>query len=197
MCAMWKLLTGNGTTASRTALIPHAVSATFLLFAGLLVVGLAQMGGGASSSPSPRTLVSGCSSSTSNYTTFTVVGNKLGYYTPSTATVWRTKTVTKTISRTRTVTRTVTYYRTRTKTVCQNTTVTQPGSTSTEYQTTTETATETADPSTVTVTKTLTGTGAGTGFTCPAVDKSGFALGVTDYTVDPIFCSYPVVEGED
>src|SRR5436190_1728225 len=196
MCAMWKLLTGNGPTASRTALIPHAVSATFLLFAGLLVVGLAQMGGGASSSPSPRTFVSGCSSSTAQSTTFTNVANKFGY-TPTTATVTKYRTVTKTISRTRTVTRTVTYYRTRTKTVCQNTTVTQPGSTSTEYQTTTETATETADPSTVTVTKTLTGTGAGTGFTCPAVDKSGFALGVTDYTVDPIFCSYPVVEGED
>src|SRR5436190_104879 len=158
MCAMWKLLTGNGTTASRTALIPHAVSATFLLFAGLLVVGLAQMGGGVSSSPSPRTLVSGCSSSTSNYTTFTVVGNKLGYYTPSTATVWRTKTVTKTISRTRTVTRTVTYYRTRTKTLCQTTTVTGPATTTTVSEkgsTTTETTTAPGSTTTYTTTVVL------------------------------------------
>ena len=149
---MWKLMTGDGRLASRTAFIPHAVSATFLLFAGLLVVGLAQMGGGASTSPSPRTYVSGCSQSAS--TSFTTVANKLGYYTPTTATVTRYRTVTKTLTKTRTITKTVTYYRTRTKTVCRTTTVTGPGSTSTvtSNSTTTETTTEQGPTTTVTVT---------------------------------------------
>lgn len=124
---MWKLLTGDGYPASRTALIPHAVSATFLLFAGLLVVGLAQMGGGSSAVPSPRFYDSSCYPPSTS-TTFTNVANKLGYYTPTTATVTKWRTYTKT----KTVTRTVTVYRTRTKTVCRTTTVTGPGSTTTE-----------------------------------------------------------------
>ena len=32
---------------------------------------------------------------------------------------------------------------------------------------------------------------------CPATDTLGFALGVSDTTTDPIFCSYPAVSGED
>ena len=77
MCAMWKLMTSDGRLASRTAFIPHAVSATFLLFAGLLVVGLAQMGGGSSTLPSPRYYYSGCSTSTTTSASFSPVANKL------------------------------------------------------------------------------------------------------------------------
>jgi len=37
----------------------------------------------------------------------------------------------------------------------------------------------------------------GSGFTCPTADLAGFAVGVTDYTVDPIFCSYPAFPNEE
>jgi hypothetical protein len=150
---MWKLLTGDGPLASRSAFIPHAVSATVLLFAGLLVVGLAQMGGGGSTLPSPRWYYyTNCSSPS---VSTTQVANKIGYYTPTTATVTRWRTYTKT----QTVTKTVTSYRTRTRTVCRTTTqtVTGPGSTTTETETTTATTTATAPGSTTTVTETVLG----------------------------------------
>jgi hypothetical protein len=38
--------------------------------------------------------------------------------------------------------------------------------------------------------------GTPTAFACPAADNLGFALGASDLTVDPIFCSYPAVPDE-
>lgn len=35
------------------------------------------------------------------------------------------------------------------------------------------------------------------GFQCPSADQAGFPLGVSNTAIDPIFCSYPAVEGED
>ncbi len=46
-------------------------------------------------------------------------------------------------------------------------------------------------------TDTETLSGSGSGFTCPPADQAGFSVGVTDYTVDPIFCSYPAVANEN
>jgi hypothetical protein len=34
-------------------------------------------------------------------------------------------------------------------------------------------------------------------FTCPPVDQLNFAVGQKNEASDPIFCSYPVVDGED
>ncbi len=39
--------------------------------------------------------------------------------------------------------------------------------------------------------------GSGSTFTCPPTDEAGFPVGDTDYTVDPIFCSFPAFSGED
>ncbi|KAF8163957.1 hypothetical protein BJ912DRAFT_1068686 [Pholiota molesta] len=38
--------------------------------------------------------------------------------------------------------------------------------------------------------------GTPTAFACPAADNLNFALGASDLTVDPIFCSYPAVPDE-
>jgi hypothetical protein len=66
----------------------------------------------------------------------------------------------------------------------------------------------TASGTSVTVTLDTTGTDATVTFTnrpvaapgsfrCPPDDQLGFAVAVKDETTDPIFCSYPAVEGED
>jgi len=139
---------------------------------------------------------SSCSTQQTSGTTLTNVGYT---YTPRTV----TKTITKTLTHTRTL------YRTVTKTVCSTvtstapgqtitTTVTGPGSTTTvTEQGSTVTYTTTAPGSTTTETVTETLTGSGSGFTCPPADTAGFGLGDSDYTADPIFCSYPTVPGED
>lgn len=36
-----------------------------------------------------------------------------------------------------------------------------------------------------------------TGYSCPAADSAGFALGDTNLASDPIFCSYPAISGEN
>ena len=33
------------------------------------------------------------------------------------------------------------------------------------------------------------------GYTCPPQDKGNFAVGVTNYASDPIFCAYPMTQG--
>jgi hypothetical protein len=50
---------------------------------------------------------------------------------------------------------------------------------------------------TTTSTTTTTMPGAPGCFVCPPEDQLGFALGQDDTSADPIFCSYPAVEGED
>jgi hypothetical protein len=191
--AMRKILTGDRITVSRSGVARHALSATTLLLVGFLVVAFAQLGGG----PSASTINRGqplptCSTAT---TATTAAAFAFGGH---------TKTVTKTLWKTKT--KTVTH--TRTKTLCTFVTVTEPGSTTTvtvtekgptSTETTTQTVIETGPTTTVTETKTVTATqsGSGPGFTCPPTDQLGFAVGDTDYTSDPIFCSYPAVAGED
>ena len=63
--------------------------------------------------------------------------------------------------------------------------------------TTTTSTTIPTTTSTTTPTTTTTMPGSPGCFVCPPEDQLGFGLGQSDTSTDPIFCSYPAVEGED
>ena len=106
--------------------------------------------------------------------------------TTTTTTTSTTTTSTTTTSTTTTTTSTTTTEPTTTSTTTTTTTTTEPTSTST----TTTTTTTTEPPATTT-------TMVSSQFQCPPADQLGFGLRQSDLSTDPIFCSYPAVEGED
>ena len=131
---MRKLMRSDQNPDSRRRFVPHALTATVLMFAGFLVIGLAQMGGGASAAPSLRGLTEHCSRPPTTTDTITLLN-----YKPKTVTTTRTRTVTAT----KAVTKTVTV--TKTKTLCLTKTVTTV-STTTATGTTSNTETEVEPP---------------------------------------------------
>jgi hypothetical protein len=134
---------------SRRRIIRHSLASGAVLSAGVLVVGLTQIGGAPVSSTTTHPGSSGC-----YRTTVTPAAFHAGVTTtttrPRTVTKYATKTVTKTVTRTRTVTRTKTICVTKTVTVTVKTTddtttngTTTNGTTS-DYTTSENTTSETS-----------------------------------------------------